>query len=301
MHDINLQLLHAGKVVGILRRRAKTFVVIGWIFFVVSVPVCLVIAALAGFSKFYFPAHPHATLNAYDITASYVALAVGAFAAVTSSIALALKFRATASLLVIVMWPAIIAGTQVARSFVKPGPDYYERHVGAETFLVPWKYVDVGFGGAPLEVSREDGFIARLCFSNLQGRTDPDCRLFQQLRVLPEEPGDADLGLTAWRENRSQMRPGPDHDGYQSFDLSYKVRADGPARIQHYFVRMNSSGELTRLVECRLDNGRFCTHSALVGRHWLEYQADLAAGDETLDARLAALVESWRRKSSQPD
>ncbi|MCG2628878.1 hypothetical protein L6654_19775 [Bradyrhizobium sp. WYCCWR 13023] len=296
LREIYLQLLDAGKVVGILWRRAKTFVVIGWIFFVVSVPVYLGIAALAGFNKFYFPAHPQATLDAYDIRASYVTLAVGALAAVTSSIVLALKFRATASLLVIVTWPTIIAGNQVARSFVKPGPDYYERHVGAETFLVPWKYVDVGFGGSPLEVSSEDGFIAYLCFSNLHGRTDPDCSLFQQLRVLSKEPVDADLGLKAWREHRSQMRPGSDYDGYQSFDQSYRVQADRPGQIQHYFVRMNSNGELTRLVECRLDNGKFCTHSAHVGSRWFEYQGDLADGDETLDARLAALVESWRRK-----
>jgi len=285
-----------GQVVGILRRRAKTFVVIGWIFFVVSVPVCVAIAALAGFSKFYFPAHPQATLHAYDITASYVALAVGAFGSVMSSIALAYEFRATASLLAIMTWLTIITGGQVARSFVEPGPDYYERHVGADTFLVPWKYVDANFGSSPHQVSSEDSFITYFCFSNLQGRTDPDCSIFEQLRVLPKEPGDADLGLKAWGEHRSQMKPGSDYDGYQSFELSYKLQADGPTRVEHYFVRMNSNGELTRLVECRLDNGKFCTHSALVDNRWFEYERDLAEGDETLDARLAALVESWRRK-----
>jgi len=282
--------------VEILRRRANAFVVVGWIFFVVSIPVCLVIAARAGFSRFYFPAHPQAKLHAYDIAASYMALAVGAFVAVTSSIALVRQFRATASLLVIMTWPTIITGSQVARSFVRPGPDYYERHVGGETFLVPWKYVDVGYGGTPREASNEDGFIAYFCFSNLQGRTDPDCSLFEQLRVLPKVPGDADPGSKAWREYRSQMRPGPEYDGYKSFDLSYEVQAEGPARAQHSFVRINPNGELTRLVECRLDNGRFCTHSALVGNYWLKYQRDLAKGDEGLDARLATLIESWRRK-----
>jgi hypothetical protein len=38
------------------------------------------------------------------------------------------------------------------------------------------------------------------------------------------------------------------------------------------------------------------THRALVGNYWFEYEADLDKGGEMLDAKLAALVESWRRK-----
>jgi hypothetical protein len=92
------------------------------------------------------------------------------------------------------------------------------------------------------------------------------------------------------------MTPGPDRSGYQSFDLSFTARSGGPTRVEHYFARLNSNGELTRLVECRVDSGRFCTHRALVGNYWFGYDADLMAGDKTLDAKLAALVESWRRK-----
>jgi hypothetical protein len=282
--------------VRIFRSHAKAFVITGWILFVVSIPICLLIGAGAGFNQFYFPAHPQATLNAYDLGASRLVLASGAFAAATSSIALVFKFRATASVLVVLIWITTIAGTQVARSFVKPGPDYFERHIGPEAFLVPWQYADAHPGVPPHEEPTEIGFTVDLCLSNLKGRTDIDCRSIQQVDVLPNDKSIADATLGSWRKYRSQMRPGPDRSGYQSFDLGYAGQAGGPTRVQHYFARLNSNGEPTRLVVCRLDNGTFCTHRALVGNYWFGYEADLDKGDETLDAKLAALVESWRRK-----
>lgn len=283
-------------IVRILRSRAKTVVISAWILFVVSIPICLLIGASAGFNQFYFPAHPQATFDAYDLQVSSLVLASGALAAALSSIALALKFRATASVLVILIWTTTIAGTQVARSFVKPGPDYFERHIGPEAFLVPWQYADSSPGVPPREEPKEIGFTINLCLSNLKGRTDADCRYIQQVRILPNEKTIADSALESWRKYRSQMSPGPDRSGYQFFDLSYAVQAGGPTRVKHYFARLNPNGEPTRLVVCRLDNVKFCTHRALVGNYWFGYEADLAEGDETLDAKLAALVESWRRK-----
>lgn len=279
-----------------LRSRAKTFVVAAWVLLVVAIPVCLLLGAAAGFDKFYFPAHPQATLDAYDVGASKLIMASAAFAAVLSSIALAFGFRATASLLVILIWIPTIAGTQIARSLVEPGPDYYERHIGSEVFLVPWKYADAGPGRPPRDKPDEIGFTIDLCLSNLGGSTDMDCSWIQQVRILPSDKGIADPTLESWRKYRPRMIPGPDHGGYQSFDLSYQLQDGGPARMQHYFVRLNALGEPTRLVACRLDNGRFCTHRTLVGDHWFGYEADLAQGDEASDAKLAALVESWRRK-----
>jgi hypothetical protein len=268
--------------VRIFRSHAKAFVITGWVLFVVSIPICLVIGAGAEFNQFYFPAHPRATLDAYDLSASRLVLASGAFAAAISSIALVFKFRATASVLVVLIWTTTIAGTQVARSFVKPGPDYFERHIGPEAFLVPWQYADASPGAPPHENPTEIGFTVDLWM--------------QQLHILPNDKSIADATLESWRKYRSQMSPGPDLSGYQSFDLSYSAQAGGPTRVQHYFARLNSNGEPSRLVVCRLDNGRFCTHRALVGNYWFGYEADLDKDDETLDAKLAALVESWRRK-----
>jgi hypothetical protein len=283
-------------MVGIFRSRAKAFVITGWVLFVVSIPICLVIGAAAGFDRFYFPASPQATLDAYDVRASNVILVSGAFAAAISSIALVFKFRATASVLVVLTWITIIAGTQVTRSFVKLGPDYFERHMGPEAYLVPWRYANASPGVPPHEEPAETGFTVDLCLSNLGGRTDIDCRWMQPVHILPKDKSAADATLESWRKYRLQMSPGLDRSGYQSFDLSYTARAGGPTRVQHYFARLNSNGEPTRLVECRQDNGRFCAHRALVGNYWFGYEADFDKGDETLDAKLAALVESWRRK-----
>ncbi|WP_144441243.1 hypothetical protein [Bradyrhizobium sp. CCGE-LA001] len=279
----------------VLRGRAKTFVVMGWVFFVVSIPICFSISVAAGISKTYFAAHPQATFDAFDLGASKLVFAAGAFAAVAASIALALKFRATASVMVIAIWSAIVVGTPLARAFVKPGPEYFVRHVGSEVFFVPWQYIPAAPGASVVEVSNENGFSAALCLSNLKGRGDADCSRIQQLRVLPNEEGAADFDLKNWRKYRTEMRPGPDRLGYQSFDLTDTARPVGPTRVQHYFARQNSDGQLTRLVVCRLDDEKFCRHHALVGKYWLGYDASVAEADEKLDDRLAALVESWRR------
>ncbi|WP_128089558.1 hypothetical protein [Bradyrhizobium viridifuturi] len=278
----------------ILRSRAGTFVVIGWLLFVVSIPICLLVVAVTAISLTYFPASPQVPFDAYDNNASWIFLASVAFAAVASSIALALDFRATASALVVVTWSITIAGIPAARLFVKPGPEYFERHVGQEVFLVPWKYVPTSPGVPVDKMPKEVGFSASLCFSNLGGRTDVGCGYIQSVHVLPSENSDADPDLRSWREYRSQMSPGPDRNGYQSFDLSF-TRSDGHPSVGHYFARLNSNGQLTRLVICGANSEKLCTTHALAGNYWLRYQAGLAEGDEVLDGKLAALIESWRR------
>jgi hypothetical protein len=129
----------------IFRNRARLLVTLGSVLFLVSIPVCLAIGAMAGFDKFYFPAHQNAPLDAFDLKDSRFVLACSAFAAGASSIALALKFRASASVLVVAIWSAAIFGTWSARLFVKPGPKYFERHLG-QVFLVPWQYAPLGPG-----------------------------------------------------------------------------------------------------------------------------------------------------------
>jgi hypothetical protein len=66
--------------------------------------------------------------------------------------------------------------------------------------------------------------------------------------------------------------------------------------VEHYFARLDPSGRLKRLVVCRGNREVFCRSHALVGGYWLEYQAGLEEGNDVLDGKLAALIESWRRK-----
>jgi hypothetical protein len=279
----------------ILRSRARTFVVIGWLLFVVSIPICLSVVVVTTINLTYFAASPQIPFDKYDNITSCIFLASVAFAAVASSIALALKFRAAASALVVVIWGVTVASIPIARLFVKPGPEYFERHIGQEVFLVPWKYVPTNPGVPPDKMPKEVGFSASLCLSNLGGRTDVGCSFIQSVHVLPSGNSGADRDLKSWREARSRMSPGPDRDGYQSFDLSF-TPPGGHTLVQHYFARLNSNGQLTRLIVCHANSDRFCTTHALVGKYWLGYPAGLAEGDEALDGKLAALIESWRRK-----
>jgi hypothetical protein len=54
LENIRFQAASA-KVLKVLRNRAELFVAIGWLLFVVSIPICLAIGSMAGFNKFYFP------------------------------------------------------------------------------------------------------------------------------------------------------------------------------------------------------------------------------------------------------
>jgi hypothetical protein len=283
------------RMLEVFRSRAGLFVGIGWLLFVLSIPICLAVGAMAGFDAFYVPAHRAASLDAFDVKASEYALASAAFAAAGSSIALALKFRTAASVFVVAIWSVVIFGTQGTRLFVKPGPEYFERHLGQQVFAVPWQYAPAGPGRSTEENPHEIGFSAHLCLSNLKGAYDQDCRLGRQLYVFPKERFFADFDIHLWRERSAQMSTEPERDGYQSYAYSYTLPAGGPPHVVHYFVRQDSEGQLTRLVVCRLDSETLCSHHALVGNYWLRYDAPLTEGD-TMDGKLAALVESWRRK-----
>ncbi len=91
--------------------------------------------------------------------------------------------------------------------------------------------------------------------------------------------------MNFWRNRISQMSAEPERDGYQSY-------AHG---VDHYFVRQDSNGRVTRLVVCRRNNENFCSHHTLLGNYWFRYDAPLAEAD-ALDPKLASLVESWRLK-----
>ncbi len=74
------------------------------------------------------------------------------------------------------------------------------------------------------------------------------------------------------------------------------MQPGGITRIQRYYARLNDNGQLARLVVCQAPSEALCAHYALVGKYWLTYHAALAEGDEMLDAGLAGLITSWRRR-----
>lgn len=104
--------------------------------FVVAIPICIAIAATAAINAFYHPAHRMTPFNQYDIKASQFVMAASLVGTAAASIALALKFRTVASLLVVAIWSVILLGTQGARLLVQPGPEYFERRLGQEVYSV---------------------------------------------------------------------------------------------------------------------------------------------------------------------
>lgn len=277
----------------LFRRRAGLFVAFGWLLFVASIPICLAIRFGAAFDAFYFPAHRGASLDVFDIKATSFALLAGVLAVAASSIALALKFRVAASIMVVAIWSIVIFGTQGARLLVKPGPEYFERHIGQQTFDVPWLYSPDRPGSAA-EDPHAIGLSVKLCLSNLRGRYDQDClRQFRQLQVFPKEENVFDFEVEFWRRRSSEMSPAGEHEGYQSY--TYSFQGGSPTHVSRYLLRRDAGGRLTRLVVCRQNTDEFCSHHALAGNYWLIYDAALTDG-ETLDGKLAGLVESWRRK-----
>jgi hypothetical protein len=275
-------------VLKVFRRHAGWFVAISWLLFAVTIPICLAIGVTAGIDAFYFPTHRMAPFDRFDIKASEFALLASAVAATAASISIALKFRAAASLLVVGIWSVILFGTQAARLLVQPGPEYFERHLGQQLFLVPWQYAPGGHGSTDNDGI---GISVQLCISNLKGAFDDDCHgRQQQLYIVPREWVFRLPETDFRRTRRSQMSAGSGRNGYQSY--IYK-----DTQIDHYFVREDPQGQLTRFVVCRRNNEDFCSHHARMGNYGLRYDAPLTQGD-TLDGKLENLIESWRVETS---
>jgi hypothetical protein len=279
----------------VFRRRAGWFVAVSWLLAGLATPIGFLIAAGAAINAFYFPAHRMAPFNEFDNKAATFVMVTSVIAALASSIALALKFRTTASVLVVAIWSVILFGTPAARLFVQPGPEYFERHLGQQVFLVPWRYGPAGFGSARQD-PHEIGFSAHLCISNLKGAYDNDCRGGKQLYIVSRDWALSDFDVDFWRRRGSQMSPGPGREGYKSYAYEHTFPAGSQTRVvNYYFVRQDSEGRITRLVVCRFSNEDSCSHHALLANFGLRYDAPLTEGDN-LDGRLASLVESWRMK-----
>lgn len=135
-----------------------------WLLLVWSIPAYFTFVVGYG----YAPTDRMAPIHQFDVSAAEFILAAGTLAATTSSIALGLKFRAVASILVIATRSAIAFGALAARLFVQPGPEYFERHLGTQAFSIPWQY-------ATREIAREIGFGIRLCLANPKSDYDKDC------------------------------------------------------------------------------------------------------------------------------
>jgi hypothetical protein len=262
----------------------------------VAIPICLSILVGAAICAFYGPTLRDAPFCIYDGRAAEFAVGASAIAAVASLIALLLKFRLAASLLVVGIWSVIFLGIPGARLFVQPGPEYFIRHLGEQKFKIPWQYEPSHVMGKTEEDPTELGFGFQLCQSSFKGAQDPDCiGRHTGVRVSPKKANLINMGIekSIWREKLSQMRLEPDRDGYQSYAYEF-VPPPGSTvapQVTHYYVRRDSEGEIIRFVVCH--GPPICDHDAVVGDYVLSYAAALDDGEAT-QAKLMRLIDSWR-------
>jgi hypothetical protein len=273
----------------LFRARAGWFVLASWLLLLLAGFASLTIGTAAAISAFYHPLHQYAPFNRFTVQAANYGMAVGAFAAVTSSIALCLKFRLAASTFVVTCWSIFFFGAIGAWFLVKPGPQQFQRYVGTQRFSVPWLYAPTGE-----DRPNAAGFSVRLCLPSLRGTYDEGCRGGQQVTIGPK-----DSGLTGifdekfWRSRMPEMKLGEDRDGHQTYVYAPPTDARGHTVTTIYLTRHDSEGRLTRLVVCY---SHLCRHHALVGSYVLSYAANESALAEwqDMDSKLASLVDSWR-------
>jgi hypothetical protein len=278
------------KVFNLFRAHAGWFVLASWLLLLLAFGASLIIGIPAAISALYHPLERYAPFNQFAVQALNWALAVGAFAAVGSSIARYLKFRLAASALVVLCWSLFAFGATGTGLQVKPGPEHFQRYVGTERFSVPWLYAPEG-----VDQPNTAGLTIRLCLSSLRGTYDKGCRGGLPVNIRPQNQGFTGVFYEQfWRSRMSEMTLGPVRDGHQTYVYTAPPDAKGHPRTSTYLARYDSEGRLTRLVVCYSFGS--CQHHAIVGSYLLTYSANESAFSEweAMDSKLASLIDSWR-------
>lgn len=271
------------------QRRAGLFVVAAWVLLLATVPIAILVGISVGINLTYHPFHRAAPFDRLVSNAVYVALGAAFAAASFSSFALAIKCRATASLLVVGCWFIFVGHTAVAWLITKPRPDYFDRQVGALRFRVPWQY-------APLRTDHPftAGLYVRVCFPSMKGAYDPRCRSAKQMSVmLPDREFAANSDIMFWSRRLSELTVGEVRNGHQEY--TYIQRSPTDPKTMRFLSRSGSQGKLERFVVCR--GFGTCTHLVRMEAYALSYETPEAefANWETTDRKFAELVNSWRQ------
>jgi hypothetical protein len=233
-------------MVRLFQKRAGWFVAAGWLLFLLSAPIALVASMGAGINAFYHPLHQDAPYDRLVLQVTNVVIAVGFLAAVSSSIALAFKFRVAASILVVACWSATFAYSAGARLLVQPGPQKFDRYVGSQHFSIPWTYQPKGE-----EKPNSIGFSIWLCEGSLQGGYERGCRAVTQVRVSPGGSTlQREFDVTFWNKQLPDMKIGALREEHQEYIYAPPPDAQGRTRTTQYFARNDSQGQLSRLAVC---------------------------------------------------
>ena len=283
------------RVLRFLRAVAVWLVIAAWLLSVVVVVMAFSAAVGISINLTYFPYHPRTTIDRVIEQILLHAVVASLLAAVASSIALALKRRSVASSLILTIWGIFLIHAGWALSIVKPGPEYFERYLGAHTYLISWHYASLGLR----RDASTDGFDVNVCLYTFQGGYGGTCKENDQTQVMVSlrEGGFTGLGKfdeRYWRAHISEMERAEPRYGHETY--VHTSRSAAQVTTMRYHIRHDAEGRLVRLVVCR-HIGR-CKHHALVDDYALSYDANNPALSqwETTDRKLADLISSWRTR-----
>jgi hypothetical protein len=298
-------------MVRLFDKRAEWFVGAGWLLLAIAIAIALLESFAASLHLTYFPHGKSAPFAAAAIHIANAAMVASVAAAVSPSIALAFKFRITASTLAVGCWGVIFAsylllrllGISGVERLTGVGPQQIEHSIGSQRFDVPEPYQPLSVpdryrppSAGVLNLPDLPGFGFWVCGSNLPGRYDERCRGLTQVTVTPIETGfDRQYDVSFWRDRSSEMTTGEIRSGHQEYIYVTAPDDQGQTATTRYFVRQTPEGRLLRLAAC--SSFGHCRHHVRAADYALSYDAaeSTLADWETKDRELTTLINSWRR------
>jgi uncharacterized membrane protein YhaH (DUF805 family) len=274
-----------------LSRRAGWYVIVAWLLFLLTILACLTVGVGSAINAFYHPQHEWANYERAVSRLLEVAFGVAVFAALASSIALAVKWRTAASSVVALCWIGLVAGGAVYLGSIDKGPQYFDRYAGQQHFRIPWQY-----GPSGSDKPTPNGITLFLCLDSFLGRYETACTHGEQHQVSIYPPKLDFMGgvqESSWQRHRDQWKPAGIQNGHQAYIHSIPAEGGRSGLTIYYFRLTNSEGKLLRAVEC-FERGN-CEHYAMVGRYLLFYTAPRSAFPEwdAMDRKLTALADTW--------
>jgi hypothetical protein len=274
-----------------LSRRAGWFVIVAWLLFLLTILGCLTVGVGAAINAFYHPQHEWASYDRAVGRLLEVAFGIAVFAALVSSIALAVKWRTVASSVVALCWIGLVTGGAAYLGSIDKGPQYFDRYAGQQHFRIPWQY-----GPSGSDKPTPSGVTLFLCLDSLLGRYETACTHGEQHQISIYPPKLDFMGGSqenSWQRHRDQWKPAGIQDGHQAYVVSYPAEGGRSGLTLRYFRLTNPEGDLLRAVTCHESGG--CEHYALFERYVLFYTAPQPSFSqwEAMDRKLATLVDSW--------
>ena len=277
------------RTTGLLTRRAGWFVFLAWLLFALTAFSCLAIGVGSSINLKYHSLHEGAPFDRASLQVLPIAFGVALFAAVASSLALALRRRAIAFYVVAACWIVLTLGSTFYLASIDKGPQQFDRYAGEQRLRIPWQYDPRGS-----DKPDPNGVSVRLCLDTLRGAYDESCHDSKQVAIYPlDDRRLQHVEVPRYQRSESEDQPTGIRDGHQGYVHTTPAEGQRKAITSYYYRLTNSEGSLQRTVSCYGFGS--CDHRAIAGRYVLDYQAPDSAFSQwnAMDRKLAELVDSW--------